>query len=55
MGIASYWLVDIEEPAVTVLELDGEEYAEVVRLHGATRAEVARPFPVELAASDLTV
>jgi Uma2 family endonuclease len=55
MGIVSYWLVDIEEPSVTVLELDGEEYAEVVRLHGATRAEVARPFPVELAASDLTV
>jgi Uma2 family endonuclease len=54
MGIASYWVVDIEEPSVTILELDGEVYVDAARLQGATRQHVARPFPVEFAATDLT-
>lgn len=55
MGIPSYWLVDIDAPSVTVLELAGEEYGETMGLHGAERAQIARPFVVELAAGDLVV
>lgn len=53
-GIPSYWLVDIEEPSVTILELIGDEYAEVQRLTGTVAGSVSRPFPVSFAAADLT-
>jgi Uma2 family endonuclease len=55
MGIPSYWMVDITEPAVTVLEHAGSDYVEVNRLVGAARDEVARPFAVTFAAADLTL
>ena len=55
MGIPSYWLVDIEVPSVTVLELAAEEYAEVARSEENEPVTVSRPFPVELAASQLVL
>jgi Uma2 family endonuclease len=55
MGIPSYWIVDIEQPSVTVLELEVQDYAEAAVLTGETRSVIARPFAVELAASDLVV
>ena len=55
LQIPSYWLVDIDEPSLTVLELDGEAYAEAVVLRGAEPRQITTPFPVELAASDLVV
>ena len=54
MGIPSYWLVDIEAPSVTVLELAADVYVDAAHLKGANRQQIARPFPVEFAASDLT-
>jgi len=54
LGIPSYWLVDIEVPSVTVLELDGDVYGDATHLEGANRHQITRPFPVEFAASDLT-
>ena len=53
MGIPSYWLVDIDAPSMTVLELEGEEYVETARLDGAARARIDMPCTVELAATDL--
>jgi Uma2 family endonuclease len=54
MGIPSYWLVDIEEPSVTVLELGGEEYRTAHRRVGESPRRLERPFPVTVAAADLT-
>lgn len=47
-GVASYWVVDPDEPSVTVLELQDGAYVEVGRAVGDDRLEVARPFAVEL-------
>ena len=55
MGISSYWLVDIEVPSVTVLELAGEDYAEAGRSVGPEPVTVGRPFPLQLAASQLVL
>ena len=55
MGIPSYWLVDIEVPSVTVLELAGEEYAEAARCEADEPLTVDRPFPLRLAASQLVL
>ena len=52
-GVASYWLVDPDEPSVTVLELQGDAYAEVARASGSEAVEVTAPFPVRLVPSEL--
>ena len=47
--VPSYWLVDPETPALTVLELDDEgDYRTVADVIGAERVLAVRPFPVEL-------
>jgi Uma2 family endonuclease len=53
LGIPSYWLVDPDEPAITVLELRDADYVDVQRLAGTDRAAVVNPFPVTLAPGDL--
>lgn len=52
-GVAAYWIVDPERPSVTVLELDGEHYAETARAAGEEVLEVAAPFPVRLVPAGL--
>jgi Uma2 family endonuclease len=54
MGIPSYWMVDIGEPSVLVLELVDGAYETAARLVGETPVSLDRPFPVNFAASDLT-
>lgn len=46
LGIASYWLLDVDAPSLRVLELDGSDYREVAYGEGATPVTVERPFPV---------
>lgn len=53
-GIPSYWIVDVTEPSVTILELRDDRYDEAQRLVGATPGVVARPFAVTFSAADLT-
>jgi Uma2 family endonuclease len=56
MGIPSYWIVDIKEPSVLVLEPGPPgEYAERMRLTGAEVGQVDHPFPVTFAAADLVL
>ena len=55
LGVMSYWIVDIDEPSVTILERGGDDYDEVQRLAGFATGRVTRPFPVSFAAADLTV
>lgn len=47
-GVHSYWVVDPDEPSVTVLRLVDRRYEEVGRAVGSERLAVLRPFPVEL-------
>ena len=47
-GVPSYWLVDPDEPSVTVLELRDGTYVEAGTATGSQALEVALPFPVEL-------
>jgi Uma2 family endonuclease len=57
-GCPSYWLVDPDEPSLTVLELRSVlggpgRYEEVLRLTGAEEATIERPFLVRLAPARL--
>ncbi len=54
MGIASYWIVDPEEPSVLVLELDGSgRYAEAARGGGDAEVAVTAPYPVTISVARL--
>ena len=47
-GVPSYWLVDPDEPAVTVLELHEGSYQQVAHTVGHDPVQVERPFPLTL-------
>ena len=51
--MASYWLIDPDEPSIIVLELRGGSYVEVARVSGAQSWEVTQPFPVRLVPAEL--
>ncbi|RZQ60402.1 Uma2 family endonuclease [Amycolatopsis suaedae] len=54
IGTASYWVIDPEEPAVTVFELDDTgRYTQTAKAAGGEPLEVTRPFPVRLVPNDL--
>ena len=46
LGIASYWLLDVDRPSLRVLELDGGDYREVAYGEGDDVVTVDRPFRV---------
>ena len=52
-GVASYWLVDPDEPSIIVLELRRGSYVEVARVSGGQSCEVTQPFPVRLVPAEL--
>lgn len=52
-GARSYWLVDPEGPAVTVLELQDGAYVEVAHVVGEQAHEARLPFPVRLVPVEL--
>ena len=52
-GVASYWVVDPEEPSVLVLELQGGSYVEAGRVVGQDELAVQLPYPVVLQPSAL--
>ena len=45
-GIPSYWIVDPEEPSVTVLELVDDRYVQTSRVVDDQAVAVARPYPL---------
>jgi Uma2 family endonuclease len=47
--VQSYWVIDPEEPTLTVFELDDESiYRKVAEVKGAEVFEAQRPFPVRI-------
>lgn len=52
-GVPSYWLLDPDEPSLTVLELVGGAYREVAVTRGAEGYQATAPFPVEVVPADL--
>lgn len=53
LGIASYWLLDVDVPSLRVLELTGGDYVEVAHAVGDEPVTVTRPFPVTVVPADL--
>ena len=49
----SYWLVDPDEPALTVLELAAGSYHETARVAGDEPWTAASPFPVRIVPAEL--
>jgi Uma2 family endonuclease len=52
-GVPSYWLVDPDEPSVTVLELESGRYVERVRAIGDAACAVHSPFELTLVPAHL--
>jgi Uma2 family endonuclease len=52
-GVPSYWLVDPDEPSLTVLELASGEYREVACVNGEEAYEAPAPFAVRVVPADL--
>lgn len=54
MGTPSYWVVDTEEPRLTVFELDDRgQYQQVADVKGEDAFEARQPFPVWVVPSEL--
>jgi Uma2 family endonuclease len=53
LGIASYWLLDVDRPSLRILELQGRHYIEVAYGEGETPVCVERPLPVSVVPADL--
>lgn len=52
-GVPSYWLVDVDVPAVEVLALDPDGYRQVVAARGDEEVVVTDPLPVRFRPADL--
>lgn len=53
MGVASYWVVDPQQPSITVFELTDGRYRQVSEVKDGDVLEVERPFPVRVTPRDL--
>nr|MDT0664330.1 Uma2 family endonuclease [Micromonospora sp. DSM 115978] len=54
LGVPRYWIIDLDRPSVTVLELDDGAYREGTVVQGDDLLDVSQPFPVAFRPSDLT-
>src|SRR5207237_1638461 len=52
-GVPSYWLVDPDEPSLTVLQLEEGVYREAARVTGEQAYIASTPFPVRIVPTDL--
>ena len=54
LGVACYWVVDPQQPAMMVFELgDDSRYQQVAEVKGSDAFEALRPFPVRIVPADL--
>ncbi len=52
-GLPSYWIVDPDEPSITVLELRDGRYVTVAQAAGDQPLTVDKPFPATIVPADL--
>ena len=52
-GVPSYWLLDTEVPALSVLELFDDAYRDVAHVQGNEAYDAIAPFPVRIVPADL--
>lgn len=52
-GVESYWLVDPDEPSITVLELRQGTYVQTAHAVGAETCSVSLPYPMTMTPLDL--
>jgi len=52
-GCPSYWVVDPDEPSVTVWQLQGGEYVEVAHVVGTEQVDLDAPYPLTICPADL--
>jgi Uma2 family endonuclease len=53
LGIGAYWLFDVEEPSLRILELVGDDYVERAFVTGSESVTVELPFRVTLSPATL--
>lgn len=53
MGVVSYWVVDPQQPSITVFELADGRYQQVAEVKDGDVLTVTLPFPVRVAPRDL--
>ncbi|WP_086848876.1 Uma2 family endonuclease, partial [Amycolatopsis kentuckyensis] len=54
LGTGSYWVIDPQEPALTIFELDADGcYQQVAKAAGDEALELERPFPVRIVPREL--
>lgn len=54
LGVASYWVIDPQQPAMIVFELDESgRYLQVAEIKGADAFEAERPYPVRIVPAEL--
>jgi Uma2 family endonuclease len=54
-GVASYWIVDPEEPSLLVLDLVDGHYVTTVEVTGDERADLIIPFGIQVTPAELIV
>lgn len=54
MGVPSYWLIDPQDPRLTVFELDEDgQYQQIADVKGDDPFDAERPFPVRIVPAEL--
>jgi Uma2 family endonuclease len=53
LGVPSYWIVDVDEPSVTVLALADGEYLDETTGTGDEPLTLTAPFPITVRPTDL--
>jgi len=52
-GVPSYWIIDPDEPSITILELQREQYVEIARANGDQQITAHNPYEITLVPNDL--
>ena len=54
-GVASYWVVDPDQPSLTAFDLVDGHYRRTAEVHGDQPADLRLPFPIRTTPSDLVL
>jgi len=52
-GVPSYWIIDPDEPGITVLELQQGKYVDIAHAVGAEEIHITKPYEIALVPNEL--